>query len=157
VNIGFGYSQPLSSTTAAIIFELVDKADLTWTSEDGFYSEMRAPMLRVFDALGCSAIFSLLARGSPHAPEPEDAREVIRAIADTLVDGGQKRAAVVFAVEFDEDPRFQSGSPADLDRLIQMGWADNRMRFSDRRGQHPYFIQEYNEVPLVFDLTPPSA
>jgi hypothetical protein len=157
VNIGFGCSQPLSATSAEVISGLVEKADLIWTSEDGFYSEMRAPMLRVFDALGCSAIFSLLERGSAHAPEPEDAREVIRSIADALIDGGQNRAAVVFAVEFDEDPRFQSDSPADLDRLIQMGWADNRMRFSDRHGQHPYSIQEYNEVPLVFDLKPPSA
>jgi hypothetical protein len=157
VNIGFGCSQPLSATSAEVISGLVEKADLIWTSEDGFYSEMRAPMLRVFDALGCSAIFSLLERESPHAPEPEDAREVIRAIADALIDGGQKRAAVVFAVEFDEDPRFQSGSPADLDRLIQTGWADNRMRLGNRGGVRPFYIQEYSEVPLVFDLTPPSA
>ncbi|WP_420479441.1 hypothetical protein [Brevundimonas sp. FT23028] len=158
MNIGFGSSQKLSAEAETSIGELAGAADLLWLDDSGFYSEFRAPMRRTFEALGCPHVFSLKETGSPHAPRLDEARKIICGIANILLRDGAEPAALIFAAEFDEDPRYASGSPEELDYLIRSHlWADNRMRFSDRGERRPYYVQEYSEVPFVFRITPPSV
>lgn len=158
MNIGFGSSQELSAEAEASIGELTGTADLLWLDECGFYSEFRVPMRQTFQALGCPHIFSLREAASPHAPRLDDARQIICSIASVLLRDGAEDAALIFAAEFDDDPRYAYGSPDDLDYLIRSHlWADNRMRFGNRGKPHPYYVQEYIEVPFVFRIKPPSA
>lgn len=157
MNIGFGYSPSLAAEVEASISELIGSRGLSRSGPEGFYSEFQEPMRHTFEALGCSDTFALTQAGSPDAPDPAATRDVICAIAQTLTNSAVSHAAFIFAAEWDDDPRYRSGSPADLERILRAGWSDDRMRFGGHGGLRPFHIQEISAVPLVFDLTPPSA